>query len=338
MVGIKPETSCMVSKFVTSGLTVFFDFAGQWEKIESTLRRYVIQHRVKASILTLTLGITQLEDEQHEDRNIYLYYKETTGEKLIKVPKLYVKLNQDQSTRYSCSTCIDHYSQLKSADRYKGTNMRTKASYSLSGRPDSDLNFILTGFHLLFQLFYPGVVSYLLQHSCTPKPREENDIWMMFCEASYLYYISKIIDLLDTIFFVLRKKNSHITFLHVYHHAMMVLTTWAFLRYFKGEQGIFIGLLNSLVHVVMYSYYFLAALGPEVQKYLWWKKYITKFQLTQFALFCIHQLSLIVLSCDMPVALTYYIFFQAVVMCVLFGNFYYQTYTKKHNKQAKATE
>ncbi|XP_026680800.1 elongation of very long chain fatty acids protein AAEL008004-like [Diaphorina citri] len=159
-----------------------------------------------------------------------------------------------------------------------------------------------------------------------------------FCEASYLYYISKIIDLLDTIFFVLRKKNSHITFLHVYHHAMMVLTTWAFLRYFKGEQGIFIGLLNSLVHVVMYSYYFLAALGPEVQKYLWWKKYITKFQLTQFALFCIHQLSLIVLSCDMPVALTYYIFFQAVVMCVLFGNFYYQTYTKKHNKQAKATE
>ncbi|KAI5705068.1 hypothetical protein M8J75_011553 [Diaphorina citri] len=47
---------------------------------------------VKASILTLTLGITQLEDEQHEDRNIYLYFKETTGEKLIKVPKLYVKI------------------------------------------------------------------------------------------------------------------------------------------------------------------------------------------------------------------------------------------------------
>lgn len=26
-------------------------------------------------------------------------------------------------------------------------------------------------------------------------------------------------------------------------------------------------------------YYGLAALGPEVQKYLWWKKYITKMQL-----------------------------------------------------------
>ncbi|KAI5712237.1 hypothetical protein M8J75_006858 [Diaphorina citri] len=195
----------------------------------------------------------------------------------------------------------------------------------MENRKPYNIKYIILAYNLIQTLYNANIVAYLFYPG-------------VFCEASYLYYISKIIDLLDTIFFVLRKKNSHITFLHVYHHAMMVLTTWAFLRYFKGEQGIFIGLLNSLVHVVMYSYYFLAALGPEVQKYLWWKKYITKFQLTQFALFCIHQLSLIVLSCDMPVALTYYIFFQAVVMCVLFGNFYYQTYTKKHNKQAKATE
>ncbi|KAI5726128.1 hypothetical protein M8J77_024197 [Diaphorina citri] len=184
--------------------------------------------------------------------------------------------------------------------------------------------------YILSYLFYPGVISYLFNHSCSPQPRETNPLWMTFCEASYLYFISKIVDLLDTIFFVLRKKNSQISFLHVYHHVMMVFATWAFLRYFKGEQGIFVGALNSLVHVVMYSYYFLAALGPEVQKYLWWKKYITKFQLTQFGLFCIHQVSLIVFSCDMPVALTYFIFSQAVVMCVLFGNFYYQTYTKKN--------
>lgn len=48
---------------------------------------------------------------------------------------------------------------------------------------------------------------------------------------------------------------------------------------FLGEQGILIGFLNSFVHVVMYGYYLLAALGPRVQKYLWWKKYITKLQL-----------------------------------------------------------
>jgi hypothetical protein len=32
----------------------------------------------------------------------------------------------------------------------------------------------------------------------------------------------------------------------------------------------------------MYTYYALSALGPEFQKYLWWKKYITILQLAQF--------------------------------------------------------
>lgn len=34
----------------------------------------------------------------------------------------------------------------------------------------------------------------------------------------YLYYLSKYVDLLDTVFFVLRKKYSQITPLHLYHH------------------------------------------------------------------------------------------------------------------------
>lgn len=29
----------------------------------------------------------------------------------------------------------------------------------------------------------------------------------------------------------------------------------------------------------MYSYYFLSALGPHMQKYLWWKKYLTRMQI-----------------------------------------------------------
>lgn len=46
-----------------------------------------------------------------------------------------------------------------------------------------------------------------------------------------------------------------------------------------GEQVVPVGIVNSFVHVVMYSYYFLAALGPGVQRYLWWKPYITRLQL-----------------------------------------------------------
>lgn len=41
-------------------------------------------------------------------------------------------------------------------------------------------------------------------------------------------------------------------------------------------------MINCFVHIWMYMYYGLAALGPEVQRYLWWKKYITKMQLVIF--------------------------------------------------------
>jgi hypothetical protein len=38
---------------------------------------------------------------------------------------------------------------------------------------------------------------------------------------------------------------------------------------------------NSLIHAIMYYYYALSALKYEI----WWKKYLTKLQLAQFAIF-----------------------------------------------------
>jgi hypothetical protein len=52
-----------------------------------------------------------------------------------------------------------------------------------------------------------------------------------------------------------------------------------------GEQGIVIAFLNSMVHVAMYSYYMIAAMGPQYQKYLWWKRYMTWIQLVNIQLF-----------------------------------------------------
>lgn len=181
--------------------------------------------------------------------------------------------------------------------------------------------------YIIAYIFSPGALTYLFQHSCTPLPREQNPyLWMQLNEAAWYYYISKIADLLDTVFFVLRKKHRHISFLHLYHHTVMVYFCWGYLRYFKGEQGVFQGALNALVHVVMYSYYFLAALGPEIQKYLWWKKYITTFQLVQFVLVCIYAVSLVIFNCQMPRIITYNFVVQSIIFCILFGNFYYQTY------------
>lgn len=38
-------------------------------------------------------------------------------------------------------------------------------------------------------------------------------------------------------------------------------------------------MVNSCIHVAMYLYYALAACGPKIQKYLFWKKYLTILQM-----------------------------------------------------------
>ena len=49
--------------------------------------------------------------------------------------------------------------------------------------------------------------------------------------------------------------------------------------YIVGGVGTFHAMLNCFIHVVMYTYYGMAALGPQYQKYIWWKKYLTKMQI-----------------------------------------------------------
>ena len=55
-----------------------------------------------------------------------------------------------------------------------------------------------------------------------------------------------------------------------------------FRRYTPGGQDSFGPMFNSLIHLIMYFYYFMAACGPQFQKYLWWKRYLTTFQIIQF--------------------------------------------------------
>lgn len=83
------------------------------------------------------------------------------------------------------------------------------------------------------------------------------------------------------VFFVLRKKDKQVTFLHLYHHTVMPMISWGATKYYPGGHGSFIGMINSFVHIIMYTYYLLSAFGPRVQPYLWWKKYITTMQLVR---------------------------------------------------------
>jgi hypothetical protein len=62
---------------------------------------------------------------------------------------------------------------------------------------------------------------------------------------------------------------------------VIILPRFVSIFYFPliGGFGTFHALLNSFIHFMMYIYYGVAGLGPQYQKFLWWKKYMTSMQI-----------------------------------------------------------
>jgi hypothetical protein len=52
--------------------------------------------------------------------------------------------------------------------------------------------------------------------------------------ALWWYYFSKFLEMADTLFFILRKKDNQLTFLHVYHHSTMFVLWWIGIKYVAG--------------------------------------------------------------------------------------------------------
>jgi len=97
-----------------------------------------------------------------------------------------------------------------------------------------------------------------------------------------------------------------------------------------GGHSTFFAFLNTFVHVVMYTYYMMAAIGPEMQKYLWWKKYLTILQMIQFVLVLLHSMQLLFYNpCNVPMPFVYFIGGHAILFLILFANFYKHAYPRR---------
>ncbi|CAG2171718.1 unnamed protein product [Oppiella nova] len=279
--------------------------------------------------------------------------------------------------------------------------------YLMKNRKPFDLKKIIIAYDVLLVAINAYFWFYALGHIAdmwdfrNPKT-DTSDKAIKFMNTAHLYYLSKLIDLLDTYFMALKKKNSHISVLHVWHHIsvpwaalgpqyqkylwwkryitqmqlvqMTIGIVWFTLVYIKSTDipvgylacnlgnatalkqtnkisfsmsGItyqfqqqdmpteyMFPLLNGFIHVVMYGYYALAALGPQYQKYLWWKKYITQMQLIQMTIAFVWFNLVYLKSTDIPAGYHASNIGNATALFLLFLNFYIQAY-RKENKQIK---
>lgn len=70
---------------------------------------------------------------------------------------------------------------------------------------------------------------------CIPEPFYDFSPFATFIvETSYYFYLLKVVDLLDTIFFILRKKTGQVSFLHIYHHSGMALIAYLYFKLYSG--------------------------------------------------------------------------------------------------------
>ncbi|XP_066481188.1 very long chain fatty acid elongase 1 isoform X1 [Tiliqua scincoides] len=165
---------------------------------------------------------------------------------------------------------------------------------------------------------------------CDPVDTSLNPAALRMVRVAWIFVFSKFIELMDTVIFVLRKKNEQVTFLHLFHHSVLPWSWWWGATFGPGGMGTFHAMVNCVVHVVMYFYYGLSAAGPAFQKYLWWKKHITAVQLLQFVVVSIHISQYYFMpTCNYQFPIfVHLIWIYGVIFFILFSNFWYQSYTK----------
>jgi len=161
--------------------------------------------------------------------------------------------------------------------------------------------------------------------------------------AVWVHYCDKYLEFFDTYFMVLRGKMDQVSFLHIYHHTTIAWAWWIAVRFSPGGDIYFGALLNSFIHVLMYSYYALALLKVHCP----WKRFLTQAQLLQFTSVVIytivtaHQHYYYVpheaIEGEQPSLRTYYYccmvqVFEMVSLFILFSLFYKKKYSKKNKK------
>jgi elongation of very long chain fatty acids protein 4 len=155
----------------------------------------------------------------------------------------------------------------------------------------------------------------------------------------YVFYLSKILDFMDTVFIIAEKRWEQLSFLHVYHHTSIFLFYWLNINVGYDSDVYLTIVLNGLIHTIMYTYYFVSLHTKDI----WWKSLLTKCQMVQFVLMNAQAGYLLYVDCSsFPRNITNAYLYYILSLLILFLHFYIVSYVtggkKKRDKKAVKSE
>ncbi|XP_034188116.2 very long chain fatty acid elongase 1-like [Osmia lignaria lignaria] len=168
---------------------------------------------------------------------------------------------------------------------------------------------------------------------CEPADYSNSPKSMKVVHTLWLGLLTKIVDLLETGVFVLRKKDRQVSLLHLYHHVSTALICWIITRYTPVAEISFPLLVNCAEHVIMYSYYLLISFGEKWRRILGpIKPLITILQMVQFIAMIVYLLQPFMPHCNGLKTPSAVLILNYVINFVLFYSFFQRTYTKPAKK------
>lgn len=190
-----------------------------------------------------------------------------------------------------------------------------------------DIAMIIVNLYLFLSFSYEG---WLTTYSYTCQEIDWSPKGIPMSRLTYYYFLTRFVEFTDTVLFILSKKFSHVSALHVIHHSTVPICTYIGFSLSPNGHGTFCTFVNSFIHVVMYTYYAMTAMGPRAKPYLWWKRYLTQLQLIQFMLIFGHGAQVLFQpSCAFPRLSIYTLLATMIYLFGLFAHFYLKAYSSR---------
>jgi elongation of very long chain fatty acids protein 4 len=142
----------------------------------------------------------------------------------------------------------------------------------------------------------------------------------------WVHYNNKYVELLDTVFMIVRKSYKQLSFLHCYHHLLLIWSWFLVVKVGAGGDSYFGGMVNSFIHVIMYAYYTMPIIGIKVPIFI--KRKITLCQKLQFCICLIHAIY-VTYHGNCPLILPLMQAFVMINMLILFTLFSRKAYSDK---------